>query len=65
MGPSDPSTHEVDNAFNDVMQILKTKYHCQKYEPLWENYIALRIERNQKLKDAIFSILQLESWESF
>lgn len=72
--PADPTPEHVESVLKEVMQLLKEKHGVQAIaDPAWQrnmlgcgfDYTTERNERNAKLKEAIFGLLQLESWESF
>lgn len=66
IGPGSPSKSEVDEALNSVLELLKNTYGCLKYPPpKWPNVQELRTERINKLRDALYDMIELEYWEGF
>lgn len=63
MGPN-YSDKAVEQATEDVLNLLKEKYNIQKFPPE-ETYRSNRLDRNRYLKFAIQMLFELESWESF
>ena len=65
MGPSE-NPLQVDKAYEEIMELLKTKYDIQKFPspPLDKDWVR-RQERNSYFKEALRKLFQLDSWEGF
>lgn len=71
MGPT-YSDDEVNKIYEDVMTLLREKYHIQSMPEdmldkrfLGKDFKIRRQERNDFLKFTIEKLVELESWECF
>lgn len=63
-GPGTPSDAIVNEALEKVLELLKREYDCLRFEATYWSRKD-RIERINKLKAAIYDMLELEYWESW
>lgn len=74
IGPDPPSDEIVKKMYDDVMELLKTKYRIQSIDIENSSHIPHfnsdffkqeRINANQKLYNAIYGLADLETFESW
>lgn len=66
IGPSDPDPEHVKKIYNEVIELLKNKFHIQNHEPeKFPNWQEDRDKRNAVLYGAIYSLVELHYWETW
>ena len=66
MGPN-YSDEQADKATKEILVFLKEHYRIQKFPvaDTWPYYEKDRVERNERLRQAVHSLFELESWEAW
>ena len=67
IGPS-VNEEQVNKAYEEIMELLKTKYHIQNSD--WSGFSQdkskeMRAERNAAMRAAIDGLFELDSWEGW
>jgi len=61
-----PTETEVQEALNDVLEYLRSKFDCLSGEEvLFKATPNLRQQRIDALKDALYGMIELQYWESW
>lgn len=55
----------VEATYNHIMTYLSTIFNIQRFPTKDSVMHALRVERNEEFKHALWKLFELESWESF